>query len=222
MSVPPRRWRRSGPAAARARPCQPLMNCARACSAGARGRQTGQTEPKRGQTAECFAFLNSASRLPEATLRCLYRSRNSPVCNLTPESSRPAKRLRLGIVRSRHSPLENSSAVTPACLSTPDSVPTLSSRCSGTTQPTEPRLRITWLPFWRIRTNPSFSNARIASSPETPGKARRHGQALQRWSGTACRRTRQETPPDTVQWPLEDWPRPPRSTHPGTWCRSLD
>src|SRR5690606_3415747 len=63
----------------------------------------------------------------------------------------------------------NSSTSTPACFKTPESVPVLTSRCRGTTQKWSARRSITWLPFWRTTTNPSFSIARTASAPDTCG-----------------------------------------------------
>lgn len=53
----------------------------------------------------------------------------------------PALRPGQGTAVRDYSACMNSSAVTPACLSTPASVPVLSSRCRGTTQPVDPRRR---------------------------------------------------------------------------------
>src|SRR6266566_3586581 len=59
----------------------------------------------------------------------------------------------------------NSSASTPACLSTPPSVPTFNSRCIGTTHPCCPRRRITWLPRCRTCAKPSRFRTDMQSLP---------------------------------------------------------
>src|ERR1022692_4895889 len=68
-----------------------------------------------------------------------------------------------------HSAPMNSSGETLACFKMPLKVPTLISRCSGTTHPEDPRLIIKWLPFCRTCANPNLSSARTASFPETCG-----------------------------------------------------
>src|SRR3546814_11151796 len=70
----------------------------------------------------------------------------------------------------RYRTLKNSSAVTPACLRMPESVPILSSRWSGTTHPAEPRRKIKRLPFCRIRADPKFYSPRIDYIPDIRGR----------------------------------------------------
>lgn len=77
-----------------------------------------------------------------------------------------------GVEHPDHKTAMNSSSDTPAWRKTPARVPTLTSLCRGTTQLLEPRRRMTWLPDWRIFTNPNRSRPLIIVAPKTCGDLR--------------------------------------------------